>query len=195
MKEFRLVCSAKMFLSLSRRSLEHSSPKLSKTPDLDSIFILLYKKCTNKQPLHKNSCWLSQSLPGESCCGKFLVNVWWLLKKAVRFFYFLIKRIKDQVIVTRFVCLISMWEHPVTHDIFSDWCPSGSSCLVYWFLCMLVIQELTLRELELRVKQQSVEVEKGNALHQKVTQEKAQLEIHIASISAELQEVNRRCVL
>lgn len=59
---------------------------------------------------------------------------------------------------------------------------------------MLVIQELTLRELELRVKQQSVEVEKGNALRQKVAQEKAQLEIHVASISAELQEANRRCV-
>ncbi|XP_070779456.1 centrosomal protein of 112 kDa [Enoplosus armatus] len=52
--------------------------------------------------------------------------------------------------------------------------------------------EQTVRELELRVKQQSVEVEKGNALRQKVTQEKAQLEIHIASISAELQEANRR---
>lgn len=59
---------------------------------------------------------------------------------------------------------------------------------------MLVVQEQTLRELELRVKQQSVEVEKGNALRQKVTQEKAQLEIHIASIGAELQEANRRCV-
>lgn len=59
---------------------------------------------------------------------------------------------------------------------------------------MLVVQEQTLRELELRVKQQSVEVEKGNALRQKGTQEKAQLEIHIASISAELQEANRRCV-
>ncbi|XP_071766552.2 centrosomal protein of 112 kDa [Centroberyx gerrardi] len=52
--------------------------------------------------------------------------------------------------------------------------------------------EQTVRELELRVKQQSVEVEKGNTLRQKVTQEKAQLEIHIASISAELQEANRR---
>ncbi|XP_054463381.1 centrosomal protein of 112 kDa isoform X2 [Anoplopoma fimbria] len=52
--------------------------------------------------------------------------------------------------------------------------------------------EQTVRELELRVKQQSVEVEKGNALRQRVTQEKAQLEIHIASISAELQEANRR---
>lgn len=51
-----------------------------------------------------------------------------------------------------------------------------------------------MRELELRVKQQSVEVEKGYALRQKATQEKAQLEIHIASISAELQEANRRCV-
>lgn len=48
------------------------------------------------------------------------------------------------------------------------------------------------RDLELRVKQQSLEVEKGNALRQKVTQEKAELEIHIASISAELQEANRR---
>uniref|UniRef100_A0A8C4F8J7 Centrosomal protein 112 n=1 Tax=Dicentrarchus labrax TaxID=13489 RepID=A0A8C4F8J7_DICLA len=50
--------------------------------------------------------------------------------------------------------------------------------------------EQTVRELELRVKQQSMEVEKGSALRQKVTQEKAQLEIHIASISAELQEVH-----
>lgn len=50
------------------------------------------------------------------------------------------------------------------------------------------------RELELRVKQQSVEVEKGTALRQRVTQEKAQLEIHIASISTELQEANRRSV-
>ncbi|XP_068575184.1 centrosomal protein of 112 kDa [Cebidichthys violaceus] len=52
--------------------------------------------------------------------------------------------------------------------------------------------EQTVRELEMRVKQQSVEVEKGNALRQRVTQEKAQLEIHIASISGELQEANRR---
>lgn len=59
---------------------------------------------------------------------------------------------------------------------------------------MLVVQEQMVRELELRVKQQSVEVEKGNALRQKVTQEKAQLEIHIASISSELQEANRRSV-
>lgn len=49
-----------------------------------------------------------------------------------------------------------------------------------------------MRELELRVKQQSAEVEKGNTLRQKVTQEKAELEIHIASISTELQEANRR---
>lgn len=47
-------------------------------------------------------------------------------------------------------------------------------------------------ELETRVKQLSVEVENGNLLRQKVTQEKAELEIHIASISAELQEANRR---
>nr|XP_033500681.1 centrosomal protein of 112 kDa isoform X3 [Epinephelus lanceolatus] len=52
--------------------------------------------------------------------------------------------------------------------------------------------EQTVRELELRVKQQSGEVEKGNALRQRVTQEKARLEIHVASISAELQEANRR---
>ncbi|XP_068193878.1 centrosomal protein of 112 kDa isoform X2 [Antennarius striatus] len=48
------------------------------------------------------------------------------------------------------------------------------------------------RELELRGKQQLVEVEKGNALRQKVTQEKAQLEIQIASISLELQEANKQ---
>uniref|UniRef100_A0AAV2KIG9 Centrosomal protein of 112 kDa n=1 Tax=Knipowitschia caucasica TaxID=637954 RepID=A0AAV2KIG9_KNICA len=52
--------------------------------------------------------------------------------------------------------------------------------------------EKTVRDLEKRVKQQSMEVEKGNKLRQRVTQEKAQLEIHIASISAELQEANRR---
>ncbi|XP_032392577.1 centrosomal protein of 112 kDa isoform X6 [Etheostoma spectabile] len=52
--------------------------------------------------------------------------------------------------------------------------------------------EETVRELELRVKRQSLEVEKGNALRHKVTQEKAQLEIHTASIGAELQEANRR---
>lgn len=70
----------------------------------------------------------------------------------------------------------------------------GSSCLALWCLCMFVVQEQTLHELQLRVKQQSVEVEKGNALCQKVSQEKAQLEIHTASISTELQEANRRCV-
>ncbi|KAK9535053.1 hypothetical protein VZT92_007458 [Zoarces viviparus] len=52
--------------------------------------------------------------------------------------------------------------------------------------------EQTARELELRVKQQSVAVEKGNALRQRATQEKAQLEIHIVSISGALQEANRR---
>ena len=49
-----------------------------------------------------------------------------------------------------------------------------------------------MHELEVRVKQQSAELEKGSALRQKVTQEKARLEIHIASFSAELQEANRR---
>uniref|UniRef100_A0A9J8AP49 Centrosomal protein 112 n=1 Tax=Cyprinus carpio carpio TaxID=630221 RepID=A0A9J8AP49_CYPCA len=50
--------------------------------------------------------------------------------------------------------------------------------------------EQMLHELETRVKQLSVEVENGNLLRQKVTQEKAEIEIHIASISAELQEAN-----
>uniref|UniRef100_A0A9J7ZJW5 Centrosomal protein 112 n=1 Tax=Cyprinus carpio carpio TaxID=630221 RepID=A0A9J7ZJW5_CYPCA len=50
--------------------------------------------------------------------------------------------------------------------------------------------EQMLHELETRVKQLSVEVENGNLLRQKVTQEKAELEIHIASVSAELQEAN-----
>ncbi|XP_029626996.1 centrosomal protein of 112 kDa isoform X1 [Salmo trutta] len=54
--------------------------------------------------------------------------------------------------------------------------------------------EQTVRELELRVKQLSVEVENGNVLRQKVTQEKGQLEIHIATISSELHEANRRRV-
>ena len=56
----------------------------------------------------------------------------------------------------------------------------------------MFVQEQTVRELEARVKQLSVEVENGNLLRQKVTQEKAELEIHIAAISAELQEANRR---
>ncbi|KAF4115432.1 centrosomal protein of 112 kDa isoform X4 [Onychostoma macrolepis] len=54
--------------------------------------------------------------------------------------------------------------------------------------------EQMLHELETRVKQLSVEVENGNLLRQKVTQEKAELEIHIASIRAELQEANHRNV-
>uniref|UniRef100_A0A8C1SZP6 Centrosomal protein 112 n=1 Tax=Cyprinus carpio TaxID=7962 RepID=A0A8C1SZP6_CYPCA len=54
--------------------------------------------------------------------------------------------------------------------------------------------EQMLHELETRVKQLSVEVENGNLLRQKVTQEKAELEIHIASISAELQEANHRSI-
>uniref|UniRef100_A0AAR2KU02 DUF4485 domain-containing protein n=1 Tax=Pygocentrus nattereri TaxID=42514 RepID=A0AAR2KU02_PYGNA len=52
--------------------------------------------------------------------------------------------------------------------------------------------EQTVRELEARVKQLSVEVENGNLLRQKVTQEKAELEIHIAAIGAELQEANQK---
>ncbi|KAK7168435.1 hypothetical protein R3I94_002493 [Phoxinus phoxinus] len=54
--------------------------------------------------------------------------------------------------------------------------------------------EQTVHELESRVKQLSVEVKSGNLLRQKVTQEKAELEIHIASISAELQEASHRAV-
>uniref|UniRef100_A0A9J8AYS0 Centrosomal protein 112 n=1 Tax=Cyprinus carpio carpio TaxID=630221 RepID=A0A9J8AYS0_CYPCA len=54
--------------------------------------------------------------------------------------------------------------------------------------------EQMLHELETRVKQLSVEVENGNLLRQKVTQEKAEIEIHIASISAELQEANHRSI-
>lgn len=42
--------------------------------------------------------------------------------------------------------------------------------------------------------QQSVEMEKGQVLQQKLEQEKAQLEIHVASLSAQLQEANRQCV-
>uniref|UniRef100_A0A8C2G104 Centrosomal protein 112 n=1 Tax=Cyprinus carpio TaxID=7962 RepID=A0A8C2G104_CYPCA len=54
--------------------------------------------------------------------------------------------------------------------------------------------EQMLHELETRVKQLSVEVENGNLLRQKVTQEKAELEINIASVSAELQEAYHRSV-
>uniref|UniRef100_A0AAQ4P4B7 Centrosomal protein 112 n=1 Tax=Gasterosteus aculeatus aculeatus TaxID=481459 RepID=A0AAQ4P4B7_GASAC len=53
----------------------------------------------------------------------------------------------------------------------------------------------TERELQLRVKQQSAEVEKGNALRQRMAQEKAQLETHVVSISTELQEANKRNAL
>ncbi|XP_026862545.2 centrosomal protein of 112 kDa isoform X1 [Electrophorus electricus] len=60
------------------------------------------------------------------------------------------------------------------------------------YRAQLQATEQTVRELETRVKQLSVEVENGNLLRQKVTQEKAELEIHIAAISAELQEANRR---
>ncbi|XP_067089124.1 centrosomal protein of 112 kDa [Osmerus mordax] len=54
--------------------------------------------------------------------------------------------------------------------------------------------EQMLREMERQVKRLSAEVENGNALRLKVTQEKNQLEIHIATISSELQEANRRNV-
>uniref|UniRef100_A0A8C5DHG2 DUF4485 domain-containing protein n=1 Tax=Gouania willdenowi TaxID=441366 RepID=A0A8C5DHG2_GOUWI len=54
--------------------------------------------------------------------------------------------------------------------------------------------EQTMQELELRVKQQAVKLEKSNAELHKVTQAKAHLEIQIASITAELQEAKRRTV-
>lgn len=46
----------------------------------------------------------------------------------------------------------------------------------------------------MKAKQQSVELEKNQALQQKLMQEKAQLEVHVATLSAQLQEANRRCV-
>lgn len=49
-----------------------------------------------------------------------------------------------------------------------------------------------MRELEALVRQQSAEVEKGKDLRQKVTQEKGQLEIQVATLRAELQEGSRR---
>ncbi|KAM4717698.1 centrosomal protein of 112 kDa isoform 4-T4 [Anableps anableps] len=55
--------------------------------------------------------------------------------------------------------------------------------------------EQRVREMELRLKQQTMEVEKGNDLRQKVTQEKARLEIHFASLSVELQEANKRIMM
>lgn len=57
-----------------------------------------------------------------------------------------------------------------------------------------MFQEQILSELKTRVRQQTVEMEKAQALQQKLTQEKAQLEIQGASLSAELQEARRRCV-
>lgn len=60
--------------------------------------------------------------------------------------------------------------------------------------CVTVFQEQILTELRTKVKQQSVEMEKGQVLQQKLEQEKAQLEINVASLSAQLQEANRRCV-
>ncbi|XP_016529502.1 centrosomal protein of 112 kDa isoform X2 [Poecilia formosa] len=55
--------------------------------------------------------------------------------------------------------------------------------------------EKIMHEMELRVKQQSVELEKANDLRRKVTQEKARLEIHIASLGVELQETNKRMMM
>ncbi|XP_077389166.1 centrosomal protein of 112 kDa [Festucalex cinctus] len=50
----------------------------------------------------------------------------------------------------------------------------------------------TVHELEQQVKRQCAEVEKSNMLLQEAMQEKAQLEIHLATVGAELQEANRR---
>ncbi|XP_054891617.1 centrosomal protein of 112 kDa isoform X2 [Poeciliopsis prolifica] len=55
--------------------------------------------------------------------------------------------------------------------------------------------EKIMHEMELRVKQQSVDLEKANDLRRKVTQEKARLEIHVASLGAELQETNKRMMM
>lgn len=68
---------------------------------------------------------------------------------------------------------------------------------VFYLLCSSLNvgfwgQEQRVQEMELRVKQQSVEMEKGNELRQTVIQEKARLELHVASLSAELQEANKR---
>uniref|UniRef100_A0A674NV55 Centrosomal protein 112 n=1 Tax=Takifugu rubripes TaxID=31033 RepID=A0A674NV55_TAKRU len=52
--------------------------------------------------------------------------------------------------------------------------------------------EQILSELKMKVKQQSVELEKNQVLQQKLMQEKAQLEVHVATLSAQLQEANRR---
>lgn len=57
-----------------------------------------------------------------------------------------------------------------------------------------MFQEQILSELKMKVKQQSVELEKNQALQQNVAQEKAQLEVHVAALSAQLQEANRRWV-
>lgn len=46
----------------------------------------------------------------------------------------------------------------------------------------------------MKVKQQLAELEKNQVLQQKLMQEKAQLEVHVASLGAQLQEANRRCV-
>lgn len=46
----------------------------------------------------------------------------------------------------------------------------------------------------MKVRQQSVELEKNQVLQQKLMQEKAQLEVHVATLSAQLLEANRRCV-
>ncbi|MEQ2232635.1 hypothetical protein ILYODFUR_013559 [Ilyodon furcidens] len=49
--------------------------------------------------------------------------------------------------------------------------------------------------MEQRVKQQSVEVEKADQFQQKVMQEKVRLEVQTASLSAKLQEANKRITM
>ncbi|XP_047212814.1 centrosomal protein of 112 kDa-like isoform X4 [Girardinichthys multiradiatus] len=55
--------------------------------------------------------------------------------------------------------------------------------------------EQRVREMEQRVKQQSVEVEKADQFQQKVMQEKVRLEVQTASLSAKLQEANKRITM
>ena len=74
-------------------------------------------------------------------------------------------------------------------------CTFGTQTTTHYLIPLcdwLAVQERTVHELEVTVKQQSAEVEKGKALRQKLTQEKGQLEIQVATLGAELQEASRR---
>ncbi|MEQ2165680.1 hypothetical protein GOODEAATRI_019618 [Goodea atripinnis] len=63
------------------------------------------------------------------------------------------------------------------------------------FSCMFLGQEQRVREMEQRVKQQSAEVENADQFQQKVMQEKVRLEVQTASLSAKLQEANKRITM